>query len=75
MDSYKEEKQGLIDHGVYKNISKTQYLALKWSVKIPKSIPSICVLLVNNGKDVKPLRSKSCIVVLGNFEDRLYQKS
>ena len=30
---------------------------------------------MKNDKDGKPLRAKSRIVVLGNFEDRLYQKS
>ena len=35
----------------------------------------MCVLVVNNYKDGKPLRSKSHTVVLGNFEDRLYQSS
>ena len=42
---------------------------------MPKSIPSMCVLVVKNDKYVKPLCAKSHIVVLGNFEDRLYQKS
>ena len=35
----------------------------------------MCVLVVKNNKDGKPLRPKSQIVVLENFEDRLYQKS
>ena len=35
----------------------------------------MCVLVVKNEKYGKPLRAKSRIVVLGNFEDRLYQKS
>ena len=35
----------------------------------------MCVLVVKNEKDGKPLRAKSRIVVLGNFKDRLYQKS
>ena len=74
MDSYKEEKQGLIDHEVYEKISKNQYLALRRASNIPKEIPSMCVLVVKNNKDGKPLRTKSRIVVLGNFEDRLYQK-
>ena len=30
---------------------------------------------MKNDEDVKPLRAKSRIVVVGNFEDRLYQKS
>ena len=75
MDSYNKEKQGLINHEVYENISKSHYLALRRAVKIPKAIPSMCVLVVKNEKDGKPLRANSCIVFLGNFEDRLYQKS
>ena len=75
MDSYKEEKQVLIDHEVYEKISKNQYLALSRSVKTPKATPSMCVLVVKNNKDGKSLRAKSRIVVLGNFEDHLYQKS
>ena len=35
----------------------------------------MCVLVVKNYKYGKPLGTKSQIVVLGNFEDRLYQKS
>ena len=74
MDSYKEEKQGLIDHEVYNKIPKNEYLALRGVGKIPKAIPSMCVLVVKNNKYGKPLRANSRIVVLGNFEDRLYQK-
>ena len=60
---------------MYKNISKSQYLALKRAVNKLKVIPSMCVLFLKNEKYGKPLRSKSCIVVLGNFEERFYQKS
>ena len=35
----------------------------------------MCVLVVKNNKDGKPLRAKSRIVVLGSFEDCLYKKS
>ena len=35
----------------------------------------MCVLVVKNDKYGKLLRAKSCIVVLGNSEDRLYQNS
>ena len=73
MDSYQEGKQGLIDHEVYEKISKNQYLDLRRARKIPKSITSMCVLVVKNNKDEKPLCAKSRIVVLGNFGDRLYQ--
>ena len=34
----------------------------------------MCVLVVKNDKYRKTLRAKSRIVVLGDFEDRLYQK-
>ena len=35
----------------------------------------MCVLVVKNDKYGKPLTAKSRIDVLGNYEDRLYQKS
>ena len=50
MDSYNEEKQGLIDHEVYKKIPKNHYLALRRSGKIPKEITSMCVLVTKNNK-------------------------
>ena len=75
LDSYNKEKQGIIYHEVYGKISKIQYLTLKRSGNIPKAIPSLCVLVVKNDKDGKPLCAKSHIVVLGNFEDQIYQKS
>ena len=35
----------------------------------------MCLLVVKNDKDGKPLCAKSRILFLENFEDRLYQKS
>jgi hypothetical protein len=35
----------------------------------------MCVLVVKHDKDGNPIRAKSRIVVLGNFEDRIYDKS
>ena len=75
LDSYNEEKGGLQDMGVYERISKKDYLSLKRAGKIPKAIPSMCVLVVKTDRDGKPNRAKSRIVVLGNHEDRLYSKS
>ena len=75
MDSYKEEKQGLTNHEVYKKIPRNQYISLRRASKIPKAIPSMCVLVVKNNKDGKTLCAECEIVVLGNVEDRLYQKS
>ena len=50
-------------------------MALKQSGEIPKAISSMCLLVVNNDKYGKPHHDKSCIAVLGNFKDKLYQKS
>jgi len=60
---------------VFERINKKQYLALHQSGKIPKDLPSMCVLVVKPSKDGKPNQAKSRIVVLGNFKDRLYEKS
>ena len=75
IDSYYEGKKVLINHEVYESIPKIQYLALKQSGNIPEATPSMCVLVVKNYKDGKPLRAKSRIFVLGKFEHRIYQKS
>ena len=74
MDPRNEEKQGLIDHKVYKKILKNKYLDLRRAGNIIKAIPSMCVLVMKNDKYGKPLRANYQIVVLGNFEDCLYQK-
>jgi hypothetical protein len=36
----------------------------------PKAIPTMCVLTVKTDENNRPVRAKSCIVVLGNLEDR-----
>ena len=74
IDSYNEEEQVLFDHEVYEKIPQSQYLALKREGRLPKAIPSICILVVKNDKKGKHLRANYHIVFLGNFEDRLYQK-
>ena len=60
---------------VYEKINKKQYLLLRRKGLIPKAIPSMCVLVVKPDRDGKPDWAKSRIVVLGNFEDRLYAKA
>lgn len=75
LDSYKEEKGGLERLDVFERINKKQYLHLKRTGRIGKALPSMCVLVVKPDKDGNPLRAKSRIVVLGNFEDRYYSKS
>ena len=73
MDLYHKEKQGLIDHDASAKIFKNHHLALIRAGNIKIEIPSMYVLVVKNDKDGKPLCPKSRIVVLGNFEDSLYQ--
>eukprot|EP00804_Cyclotella_cryptica_P026709 CCRYP_007942-RA/>CCRYP_007942-RA protein AED:0.35 eAED:0.34 QI:0/0/0/0.66/0.5/0.33/3/0/1904 len=73
--SYNEEKGGLESMQVFERINKKQYLLLKCSGRIGKALPSMCVLVVKTDKNGKPNRAKSRIVVLGNFEDRIYDKS
>ena len=75
LDSYNEEKGGLERLDVFERINKKTYLALRRKGIIPKALPSMCVLLVKPDKDGNPHRVKSRIVVLGNFEDRIYDKS
>jgi hypothetical protein len=60
---------------VYEKISKKRYLQLRRSGRIGKALPSMCVLVIKHDKDGNPIRAKSRIVVLGNFEDRIYDKS
>ena len=56
-------------------MSKNHYLALRRQNVIPRAIPSMCVLVVKPDKDGRPHRAKSCIVVLRNLEDAVYNKS
>ena len=60
---------------VFERINKKQYLALKRTGRIGKALPSMRVLVAKTDKDGKPDRAKSRIIVLGNFEDRIYEKS
>ena len=50
-------------------------MTLYRSGKILKALPSMCVLVVKPNKVEKPNQAKFRIIVLGNFEDRLYEKS
>ena len=75
LKSYEEEKGGLKSYNVYETISKKQYLQLRRQGRIGKALPSMCVLVIKHNKDGNPVHAKSRIVVLGNFEDRVYDKS
>lgn len=75
LESYKEEKRGLESLDVYEKISKKKYLQLRRSGRIGKALPSMCVLVVKHDKDGNPVHATSRIVVLGNYEHRVYDKS
>ena len=76
-ESYLEEKHGLRDCDTYEEISLQEYERLRrlpHSV-VPKAIPTMCVLTIKRNEHMNPDRAKSRIVVLGNLEDRVWEKS
>lgn len=75
MKSYMETKGGLESLKVYERINKKTYLALHCSDCITKALPSMCDLVFKHVKDDNPLWANSRIFILGNFEDRMYNKS
>ena len=40
----------------------------------PRAIPTMCILSIKKDKMLNPLRAKSCIVVFGNHEVRIWTK-
>ncbi len=73
-NSFYEEKQGIESLGNFCKISTLgEYHALRKKAA-PKAIPTICVLYIKHNKNFFPLCAKSCIVVLGNHEDRVWSK-
>ena len=73
-ESFCEEKQGIEALDTYKRISLGEYRALR-EKGAPRAIPTMCVLTIKKDKNLRPLRAKSCIVVLGNHEDHVWKKS
>ena len=74
--SYCKEKQGLTDNDTYEEISLQEYRRLRrLPNSVPKAIPTMCVLMIKRDKNMAPDRSKSRIVVLGNLEGRIWEKS
>jgi hypothetical protein len=74
LQSYYEEKGGIISLGTFKRLTLGEYHAL-WEKGAPKAIPTMCVLTIKKDKQLLPLRAKSQIVVLGNCETRDWSKS
>ena len=72
--SFEEEKRGITSLDTYTKISLGEYRALR-EKGAPRAIPTMCVLTIKKDEQLRPLRAKSRIVVLGNHEDRVWTKS
>ena len=71
-----EEKNGLIANDTYVEISLQEYCRLCRLPKgVPKAISTMCVMTIKRDEHLAPDRAKSRIVVLGNLENRTWQKS
>ena len=86
MQSYFEEKRGIESLGKFKKITLGEYWGTFKKIPLgeyralrekgaPRAIPTMCVLTIKKDENLLPLRAKSCIVVLGNHEDRVWSKS
>lgn len=71
--SYKEEYEGLQSNSTFDVISEAEYHSLCKQHGV-QAIPSMCTFTVKKTNGV-PVRAKSCIVVLGNFDPRPWSKS
>jgi hypothetical protein len=64
--SYKEEYDGLREFNTFEELTLAEYQKL--AETHGPDIPSRCVLVTKKDENENPIRSKSCIVVLGNKE-------
>jgi hypothetical protein len=72
--SFQKEKSGIESMDTYNTITLAQYRAL-WEKGAPCAIPTMCFLTIKPDEMLISHRSKSRIIVLGNYEDRLWSKS
>jgi hypothetical protein len=71
--SYKEEYDGLISNHTFDIIPEEEYQKLKCNHGV-HAISSMCTFVVKHTNGV-PARAKSCIMVLGNLEQRSWTKA
>jgi hypothetical protein len=71
--SFCKEKDGIKSLRTYIKMTLVEYRAL-CEKGAPRAIPTMCVLTIKKVKMMNPLCAKSCIVVLGNHEDRVWTK-
>ena len=74
LDSYKEEHDGLNALDTYDVISEEEYQRLVKEHNI-EAIPTMCIHTIKTDAEGKPERAKSRTVVLGNEEQRYWEKT
>jgi hypothetical protein len=75
-DAYDEEYDGLAGLDTFEEISKEAYQALiAKHGEAARAKPTMNLFTVKKDKDGNPVRAKSRIVVLGNLEHRVWEKS
>jgi hypothetical protein len=74
LNSFFKEKRGIQALDTYQQITLGEYPALR-EKGAPRAIPTMCVLTIKKDENLRPLCAKSCIVILGNHEDRVWKKS
>jgi hypothetical protein len=67
------KKDGIESLDTYIKITVAEYSTV-CEKGAPHAIPTMCVLTIKKDEMMNPLRAKSCIVVLGNHEDRVWTK-
>jgi hypothetical protein len=72
--SFREEKSGIQSLDTYDKITLAKYRTLR-AKGTPHATRTMCVLSIKKDNMLNPLRAKSCIVVFGNHEDRVWTKS
>ncbi len=73
LQSFWEEKDGLLSMDTYDTITLAQYRAYR-EKGAPRAIPTMCVMIIKPDEMRNPHRAKARIVVLGNHEDRDWSK-
>jgi hypothetical protein len=75
-DAYDEERDGLIGLNTFVEINETEYRHLvEVHGEVAKAIPTMNIFTVKTDETGAPVRAKSRIVVLGNLEKRIWEKS
>jgi hypothetical protein len=72
LESYLEEAGGLKEQDTYVTLSAKEYAAIYSDIQI---IPSMSVQMIKQDENRNPVRAKTRIVALGNYEETIWTKS